>query len=116
MFVVSREGPEELVFRCVVAHTGKVFAVLRRCFPAPGIADLSLRHQVTFIAAVGKYLGRPVDSVRGSNGDQMVALEFHAVLLAYSLVKTNLDPGPFQHGAKDLFIHMWFGEPVGRTV
>ena len=46
----------------------------------------------------------------------MSALELHAGLLPHALVKVNLYARIFQHDAKDLFIHMRFGKPVGRTV
>src|ERR1700730_9491974 len=46
----------------------------------------------------------------------MPALELNPALLAHALMKVNLNPGIFQHGAKDLFIHMRLRAPVLRTV
>ena len=55
--VFGREIHLELMKGSLAAYAGQGFAILRRAFAAPGVGYAGLRHEVTFIGAVGKNAG-----------------------------------------------------------
>jgi len=96
----------KLVSRRLRAHACKVFSILRGRLAPHGIAHPCLRHQLAFIAAIGKHLRRPALSILRGDRDNPGSLALHAIVLAQPFVQVDLHVRIGQQGAENLRVHV----------
>ena len=94
---------EELMLRRPVAHAGERFTVLGGAFAAPCVRHVRLRHEIAFVAAIGKDLGLKTRAVLHGDLGHLRAAFLDATLFAYPVIEEHGDACLLAPVFEDLF-------------